>query len=216
MSNSFQEKIKNLPKEKIIYPSIIVLYFIILVTTFYFIVSFISQQINLSLNPISADQEGQLLTSLNLSGFNRVMKKLGLDNSNTNSTNTPNPVASSSPANISTNTPIDTASSTIATIASSTPEKIVDYTISIINSTKKSGLASKLQSVLQAQGFNIKTVANQTTLEKISLMKVKPELDQTAVQFQKLKNIVSQQYNITIDKLDNTSQADIEIIIGNN
>lgn len=214
MPNNSLDQLKNLPKEKIAYPLILSIYFFILLLSFALMVNFISKKTNLALEQIEPNQGEQLLTSINLSGYQRIAKKL---NFSSDVEALLSPVSENATTSKQTETAPSTTDNLSNTASSSVSDTVVteNLRILIINSTRKSGLASDLKNLLTKNGIAVEKISNQSISENATIIKIRTGLNNSE-QVENIKKIVSAKYNFNTLEVPSNSLYDVEIVIGNN
>lgn len=203
LTNNSKEKKVN--KEGIIYTLIFVTYFSVIIISFIFSIKFINSTINSTLN-IPPELQGTADNQIDLKNYALIENKLGL-----------NQIAATTTSVIATSTNevlLATTTPTVPTI--STIESIeVMPKIIISNSTPKSGLAGTLKSKLQAAGLAVlKTNTIKPTSER-TIVKIKNSFNANSNYITKIKKIVSTDYDFVVQVLEEKTDYDVAIIIGN-
>lgn len=220
MSTNKILKKTTLSKESLIYAAIFVVYVIITITIFVYSVKFLGAAINFSLSePLSQTLE-QKYGQVNLDNYSIIAAKLNFFKAS--------PIVQNSAPSIP---PIDYQSSTPETIvvSSTSPEislivdpqstptsSLIDIkpSIVVINSTLTAGLASSLKNKFQDASFEVLRIGNVRPSEVNTIIKVKANINQNSSDFSDIKKIVSESYDFIIGPLEDTSDHDIEVVIG--
>lgn len=141
---NLRNSISGVKPRDLVYPGIIFLFIILVVILFFLVTQFIAKNIN---NAFSGDVSGES-SSLNMTNYTLVTKKLGIS--------TEVQKESAPPAPTPTEAPTTTA-----------PEvEVLDkqtLTLNILNSSTKSGVATTLSKALEAAGFAKATTGNEKT-----------------------------------------------------
>lgn len=191
------ESVKKVRPRDLLYPSILVVFFIVVGIVFFFATRFISQ----SINKVFSFEQSTETQALDLARYALVAKKLGIP-LETGAVGGATPVAPPIEAEVAPSAPISA-------------ETILDeskLSIAIYNGTKTAGLAGKLKSVLEEAGFTVKKTGNksndypQTTIEiKEAVRSALPRLEQ----------LVGDRYEAIIKNAPADATYDVVIIIGN-
>jgi LytR cell envelope-related transcriptional attenuator len=200
LTNNHKEKRKS--QEGIIYTLILVTYFSAIILVFIFSVKFISNTIN---STLSAPQELENTTEnqIDLKSYTLIENKLNLNQI------------------ITTTTPTSTNDTLLATTTSAIPTTTAIEVIEIMpkivisNSTSKSGLAGILKDKLQAAGLIVLKTNTVKPTTKQTIIKIKDSFNTNSNSLAKIKKIVSSDYDFIIQVLEEKTNYDVEIIIGN-
>ncbi|QQG52608.1 MAG: LytR C-terminal domain-containing protein [Candidatus Falkowbacteria bacterium] len=216
MLNNKKNINNKINKDFLIYPTIFIVYFLIVASTFAYSIKFLSAAINSAL----AEPQNEILTeeyaSLKLKEYSLIAKKLNLNNINISETENKAVIETSNSSSsleiINPTTDIQATSTNPATsiqIIENLPK------ILVTNSTLKPGLATKLKTELENNGFEVAAPTNSNQNLDTTTIKIKAEFTNSAY-FNSIKNIVSENYNFIILPLADENENDIEIVIGNN
>lgn len=146
----FIQSLKNIKPLDLVYPGVLILFFVFVAIIFFFTIRFISQNINKAFSP----EEGGASQALNIERYKLTAQKLNL------------------PMNVLQNDAIapeipvpETATSTqeTNTLATAVLDKSA-ITIVVKNSTSKKGVASILAKALEDSGFQKPQTGNEPTL----------------------------------------------------
>lgn len=200
---------KHSEKEGIVYATIFVLYFGLIILMFTYSIKFLGETINEALSDPQGKINEESYGQLNLETYSLVSEKLNLVN----------PGESVVPPieiiNEATNSPeINTTKLEIVTTSETEFEEIRP-TISIMNSTLRSGLASKLKQKLENAGFTVIKSGNTKPAKDVSVIYFKDTLSPNSKYLLEIQKIVSEDYTFVVFPLGNDYKSDIEIIIGN-
>lgn len=150
----FIQSLKNIKPLDLVYPGVLILFFVFVAIIFFFTIRFISKNINKAFSP----EEGGVSQALNIERYKLTAQKLNLPMNTLQSEAT-------APAPSAETAVLDTESATQAT---STPVAIVldksAITITVKNSTSKKGVASTLAKALEDAGFAKPQTGNEPTL----------------------------------------------------
>ncbi|MFZ4631685.1 MAG: LytR C-terminal domain-containing protein [Patescibacteria group bacterium] len=224
MQNNNQiNKTKRTEREEIVYATIFVLYFGFIILIFAYSVKFLGETINAVLSDPQGKANEESYGQLNLESYLLISDKLKLNNAINNNNSDKellNRAIATSSEEIMNKEVIATSSdlSIKDEISNNTLDSIVEEirpTIIVMNSTVKSGLASKLKTKLEKAGFTVLKSGNLKPTKDISIIYLSKSFDQNSKYLFEIKKIVSEDYNFVILPLENDSQSDIQIIIGN-
>lgn len=217
---------KNIEREGIIYAAIFILYFGFIVLMFAYSVKFLGETINVALSDpqgkVNEESYGQLNLEAYLLISNKLKLKTATEINNSGKELLSEPTSTSS-EDIINNEGAATGSDPImkgetsnknSDSATSVIEEIRP-TIIVMNSTIKSGLASKLKTKLEKSGFNVLKTGNLKPTKDTSIIYLSKSLKPNSKYLLEIKKIVSEDYSFVIFPLENDSQSDIQIIIGN-
>jgi hypothetical protein len=145
---TFREKISGITPRDLIYPGIILVFFIIVMIIFFLSTRFLTKNIN---NAFLGDT-GTDTNTLNMDNYTIVAKKLGV------TVETQRNKENSQPA-----TSLEVASTTASSQASTTAQVVdkTSLTINILNASTNSGVASALASALESAGYAKASTGNQ-------------------------------------------------------
>jgi len=222
-------------KDGVIYALIFVLYATLVVLVFVYATKFLRDTLNTALStPAGATIEAKY-GQLDLGNYVLVADKLGLKKPSVNQIVTPeviNPVASPT-IEIATNSPEIIASPTpeVVTISPApevmpivAPEVVTPVItpvvvelrplIVIFNSTGQAGLAAKLKNQLTAVGYSVLETGNIKPIINNTIIKIKTSLNPDSKYLAEIKKIVALNYDFVLENLAESSDHEVEIIIG--
>jgi hypothetical protein len=203
---------KKLSLEKMIYPLITLIIFIIILVLFIKSLLFLSNSINKTFvnNELSVKEE---ITQLDETNYQLIKKRFNL------------PEPEKPIINLETNNleqASSTASTTVATstTAIETPKPTANkslVSINILNSTQTSGLALKLQTSLTQAGYKIIKTGNLPVALNNTLIEIKPSNKLSQEFIDEITKIVSEKYIPQLGtNLPTSDNYDVVIKIGNN
>ena len=207
---------KKIEREGIIYATIFVLYFGLVILMFNYSVKFLSETINEALSDPQGVTNGESYGQLNLSAYLLISDKLKLSaqkNETTDSLNQALPELASSPETTSSSVNLFAPETQVNTSSSSIEE--IKPTISVMNSTINSGLATKLKLKLEEAGFTVLKAGNTKPAKDISVIYFRETLNPNSKYLLEIQKIVSEDYTFVMFPLGNDFKSDVEIIIGN-
>lgn len=230
MSDNSLAKLKKIKFKQLVYPSILVIFCIGLGVTFWYSTKFLSSQLVKIFGSLSQEQMASRLLALDLENYQLVAKKL---NFWVEPQNLIAPLATSSAPIEETATTSDAAAATSSEPAAAQEVLAADQAatgtaeiqaapavkaplkISILNGTKTSGLAGELKRTIEAAGWPVTKIGNQTTPASRTRFSIKTGLVQAASEIERLKSLVIAKYPDTVtETLAADSGYDIEIVIG--
>ncbi|NTW22238.1 LytR C-terminal domain-containing protein [Candidatus Falkowbacteria bacterium] len=204
-------KIKNSSLWRWRYALIFAAYSFVFLSIFISVSKFLAKEINRSFGQPSLETEG-VTTTLDLQGYERLAAKLKL------ATSTPEASPTSTESLATSTTAIEvameSATTTATTSAQAAPlaQPVKRLSIHIANSTKKSGLASKLKNSLSSKlDADFKT-DNLPPPLKQTVIRYKLGVSDETLEAVKLG--VSAQYDAITEIAGNDAAYDLEIIIG--
>jgi len=196
---------------KLISPIVLLIYMSVILLFFLLTVRYLSKNINLVLSSTSDTGMMGQLTSLDLANYELLAKKLNIPiTKNIVIAASSSVSATKETSNIVLPIPVATSTENVA----STSIKL-NLNISVINSTKKNGLAGELRNMLVKAGVPVKTIGNQNNIIPETVLGIKKSAEIDAEQIEKIKKILSDKYIFQSVQLPETSDNDLQIIIGN-
>lgn len=191
----FIQYLKNIKPRDLAYPGVLILFFGIVIVVFFFMIQFISKNINKAFSP----EENTQSQALNIEKYKLIAKKLNISLAPANNT--------TAPAEI-------TTTQATTTVATSTPVVILDkknLTIIINNSTPKKGVATALAKAIEDSGFAKPQTGNEPksyVTTTILLKKSKSDYETL------LLEVVRKTYPDAIATTSESGASDATIIIG--
>jgi len=200
--SQFTKKMRSVTSEisprDLIYPSIVLFFFIIVGILFYLATQFITKNIN---NAFLGDTESET-SALNMANYTLVANKLGII------------------VNLRKNT-----SGIVSSISSTTTEKTTtapvsqvfdknSLTINILNSTTKKGVAGTLAQSLESLGYAKATTGNEKKLYATTTIIIKE--DRVSYGPALLEEIKKSYLDAILIATPDTSSFDVTVIIGTN
>lgn len=187
-----------------IYGGILLVFFIVITTTFVVAMRFISSNIN----AIFTGETGETELGLNKERYERTLNKLGITISVPSLPQTTAGAPSPEPtANIATSTPPVTTTTTAPP-----PLDRSTLTLMIKNSTTKKGAAGALASALQKEGFMTATTSNESQTYSVTTILVKESKYDYAALI--LEEVLRSYPGAIATSTANTASYDATIIIG--
>jgi hypothetical protein len=217
------ESFKNL-----LYPGIFLLYTIALALVFFYFTKFITENLNLAFAPAANQAALERSVQLDLENYSLLATKLRLEMpaaaiitpTTASLATTEQPAAitenASAEATALTTTATEPAPAETAPVTTA-PAEIdkASWKIAVINSTARAGLAGELKKRLEAAGYKVIKIGNQTPAESGTIIKLKTGLSASAPALVEINRIISEKYSAAVSDLAATSGYDIEIVIGN-
>lgn len=193
--------------KKLLYPGIFLVYAVALGLVFFYFTGFITKNLNLAFAPAANQAALEKSVQLDLANYSLLAAKLRLEKPITAIIT---PAASEQPATTE-------ATPAKATSAETAPAEIdkTSWKIAVINSTARAGLAGELKKRLEAAGYKVAKIGNQTPAESGTIIKLRTGLNASTPVLLEINQIISEKYSATISDLTAASGYDIEIIIGN-
>ncbi len=190
-----KNKIRSLNKtslQEAVIPSIALCIGLLVLVCFIYTVSFLTKEINRPFTAESLISDADIL-KLDTSSIDSLSRKI------------------SKPVN---SNPITDAENSIN--QTSGEEQIDLLNISVLNSTGKANFATQLKNKLTQVGFTVQKVGDSSPAELKTLIKIKPKIATKYPKgFEMLKSTVKSSYaNLAVTSLDDSSEFDVVIIIG--
>jgi len=210
MSKNGIKQIKKIDLKKMIYPAILLAYFVVIGVFLFFSLKFFSKELSMIL--VTDDQLaiGQNQPALDAAGYGLLEKKFKL---------TANVEPESSSLAEPETTASSTGTSTADSIASSTETNIeststAPLTISILNSTRVAGLAGKLKKILEVAGWPVAKIGNLSPALATTTINLSPE-SVSNPGIDAIESLLTESGLLyTENRLDEAGNYDLEIIIG--
>lgn len=192
---NIQNKLSKISKRDLIYPGVIIVFFIIISIIFYVSVKFLTKNIN---DAFWGGSEVST-TLLNTENYNIIAKKLNIETSNKN-TNT------STLNNVSHAEEVETQQPSSPIIDKNS------VTITILNSTTKAGLAGALATQFKSIGFEQTTAGNESKAYTTTTIRIKESIATIGPTI--IEEVKKTYPNTTIETAPETADFDVTIIIG--
>lgn len=190
----FTENLKNTGIKRFVYPAIVLALLAAVIIIFILSVKFISLNLGKTFyEPTEKDIRSQT-TKINLREFMTVIKKIGEEKQ---------------PEIIPPLVQAPDEAEKIKTIDKKTLK------IAIFNAAQKSGVAAKLKTDLETTGFVVEKTDNWPEVSEKTIVKIKEDKKTYTETINEIEKIVSEKYSLTeIQTLENSSEFDVEIVIG--
>jgi hypothetical protein len=202
--NALHKQSKRIRLQQLIYPGVLLIFAIILLSLFAKASMFLSKHVNKPFAIAELNIESALLR-INLEQYDLITKKLGIVTTNTDG-------ASEAAEKLEQTEEI----SELESILKSSTQKKQALKIAVFNTTNITGKAASLKADLGSADFNTVTIGSQSPVREQTSIQIKESLIRKA-EILELRQVVGQQYSLEendITILDEQNGFDVIIIIG--